>query len=61
MVSLKFIVPLPPSINSQYLTVGRRRVLSKSAKAFKTDVKKIGERPDGLGVYEYRYRKAGDK
>jgi crossover junction endodeoxyribonuclease RusA len=34
-------LPLPPSINSQYVTVGRRRVLSKEAKTFKSDVKKL--------------------
>ena len=49
MISLRFIVPLPPSINSQYLTVGRRRVLSKTAKAFKADVKKIVERHRSAG------------
>lgn len=43
MVSLSLTLPLPPSINSQYVTVGRRRVLSKEAKVFKKDVRKLIE------------------
>ncbi|MDQ3540204.1 MAG: RusA family crossover junction endodeoxyribonuclease [Chloroflexota bacterium] len=39
-VSLSLTLPLPPSINNQYVTVGKRRVLSKSAKTFKRDVTK---------------------
>jgi crossover junction endodeoxyribonuclease RusA len=39
--TIRLTLPLPPSINSQYVTVGRRRVLSKDAKAFKTDVRKL--------------------
>jgi crossover junction endodeoxyribonuclease RusA len=42
--TLKLTLPLPPSINSQYVTVGRRRVLSKNAKSFKNDVRKQIER-----------------
>jgi crossover junction endodeoxyribonuclease RusA len=42
--TLKLTLPLPPSINSQYVTVGRRRVLSKTAKSFKNDVRKQIER-----------------
>lgn len=33
-VSLNLSLPLPPGVNNQYVTVGRRRVLSKSARAF---------------------------
>ena len=40
-VSLKLTLPLPPGINSQYVTVGKRRVLSKSAKTFKRDAGKL--------------------
>jgi crossover junction endodeoxyribonuclease RusA len=42
--TLRLTLPLPPSINSQYVTVGRRRVLSKEAKSFKADVKKLIDR-----------------
>ena len=47
--SLALTLPLPPSVNNQYLTVGRRRVLSKEAQAFHRDVKKRVElaRRDG--------------
>ena len=41
MVAISLTLPLPPSINSQYVTVGRRRVLSKEAQSFKRDVKKL--------------------
>lgn len=37
MKTLRVTLPLPPSINNQYVTVGRRRVLSKTAKAFHKD------------------------
>jgi crossover junction endodeoxyribonuclease RusA len=39
-VSLRLTLPLPPGVNNQYVTVGKRRVLSKPAQAFKRDVKK---------------------
>jgi crossover junction endodeoxyribonuclease RusA len=42
--TLRLTLPLPPSINSQYVTVGRRRVLSKEAKRFKADVRKLIDR-----------------
>ncbi len=37
---LSFVLPLPPSVNQQYVTVGRRRVLSREAQAFYRDVAK---------------------
>jgi crossover junction endodeoxyribonuclease RusA len=36
--TLRLTLPLPPSVNNQYVTVGRRRVLSRGAKAFHRDV-----------------------
>lgn len=49
-VVVTLTLPLPPSVNNQYLTVGRRRVLSKPAQAFNRDVAKRVEhaRRDGL-------------
>ena len=38
--TLKIVLPLPPSVNNQYVTVGRRRVLSAAARAFNNDVAK---------------------
>lgn len=38
---MRIVLPLPPSVNSQYATVGNRRVLSKEASRFKRDVKKL--------------------
>jgi crossover junction endodeoxyribonuclease RusA len=43
-VTLAIELPLPPGVNNQYVTVGRRRVLSKEAKAFKRDVAKRVDR-----------------
>lgn len=42
--NLRLMLPLPPGVNNQYVTAGRRRVLSEPAKAFNRDVKKIIER-----------------
>ncbi len=36
---MRIVLPLPPSINHQYATVGDRRVLSKDAARFKRAVK----------------------
>ena len=36
---VRFTLPLPPSINSQYTQVGKKRVLSKEHAAFKKQVK----------------------
>ena len=39
-VTVRLTLPLPPGINNQYLTVGRRRVLSATAKSFHRDASK---------------------
>ena len=41
---MQIILPLPPSINHQYATVGDRRVLSKDAAQFKRAVKQAVSR-----------------
>jgi crossover junction endodeoxyribonuclease RusA len=38
MKTLRLALPLPPGVNNQYVSVGRRRALSKDAKAFHRDV-----------------------
>jgi crossover junction endodeoxyribonuclease RusA len=38
MATLRLTLPLPPSVNNQYVTVGKRRVLSREAKAFRRSV-----------------------
>jgi crossover junction endodeoxyribonuclease RusA len=40
LFSLRLRLPLPPGVNNQYVTVGRRRVLSREASAFNRDVVK---------------------
>ena len=42
--SVRFALPLPPSINSQYTQVGRKRVLSKEHARFKKQVDHIVHR-----------------
>ncbi|MCB0191983.1 MAG: RusA family crossover junction endodeoxyribonuclease [Anaerolineae bacterium] len=41
---VRFALPLPPSINSQYTRVGNRRVLSKEHAAFKRNVRRLVHR-----------------
>lgn len=36
--AIRFTLPLPPSINDQYITVGNRRVLSPQARRYKRTV-----------------------
>jgi crossover junction endodeoxyribonuclease RusA len=42
-VALSLVLPLPPGVNNQYLTVGRRRVLSAAAKTFHRDLGRLVE------------------
>ena len=39
--TFQIVLPLPPGVNNQYVTVGRRRVLSATAKTFNRDVGKL--------------------
>jgi crossover junction endodeoxyribonuclease RusA len=36
---VQFTLPLPPSVNNQYVTVGKRRMLSREAQAYKRTAK----------------------
>jgi crossover junction endodeoxyribonuclease RusA len=47
--TFQIVLPLPPGVNNQYVSVGRRRVLSASAKSFNRDVAKLiaAERSSG--------------
>jgi crossover junction endodeoxyribonuclease RusA len=40
-ISVSLVLPLPPGVNNQYVTAGKRRVLSAPAKAFNRDTAKI--------------------
>jgi crossover junction endodeoxyribonuclease RusA len=40
-LTLKLTLPLPPGVNNQYVSVGRRRVLSATAKTFHRDVSRV--------------------
>jgi crossover junction endodeoxyribonuclease RusA len=39
--TFEIVLPLPPGVNNQYVSVGRRRVLSAPAKTFNRDVAKL--------------------
>ena len=39
--TFQIVLPLPPGVNNQYVSVGRRRVLSAPAKAFNRNVAKL--------------------
>jgi len=41
MNTLRLELPLPPSVNNQYATVGNRRVLSREARGFRRSVASI--------------------
>jgi crossover junction endodeoxyribonuclease RusA len=43
-VAVRLTLPLPPGVNNQYVTVRKRRVLSKTAQSFNRDVAKAVER-----------------
>ena len=47
--TFQIVLPLPPGVNNQYMSVGRRRVLSAAAKTFNRDVAKLiaAERTNG--------------
>jgi crossover junction endodeoxyribonuclease RusA len=49
-VSFRLTLPLPPGVNNQYVTVGRKRVLSKPAQAFNKNVAKLVEQARRDGV-----------
>jgi crossover junction endodeoxyribonuclease RusA len=39
--TFQIVLPLPPGVNNQYVSVGRRRVLSAPAKSFNRDIAKL--------------------
>jgi len=47
--TLSLVLPLPPGVNNQYVTVGDRRVLSKEARSFRRNVETEIERLRGKG------------
>lgn len=49
---MRIVLPLPPSINHQYATVGDRRVLTKDAARFKRAVKQAVARLDAAALGE---------
>jgi crossover junction endodeoxyribonuclease RusA len=48
-ITFRLTLPLPPSVNNQYVTVGRKRVLSKPAQTFNKDVAKIVDQARAKG------------
>jgi len=56
--TLSLVLPMPPGVNNQYVTVGSRRVLSKPARAFRKDVAVLIERLRTKGQLEPDVEKA---
>ncbi|MBA3274873.1 MAG: RusA family crossover junction endodeoxyribonuclease [Chloroflexia bacterium] len=56
--TLTLVLPMPPGVNNQYVTVGNRRVLSKSARAFRKDVAVLVERLRTKGQLDPAVEKA---
>ena len=52
MRTLRLTLPLPPGVNNQYVTVGKRRVLSKQAKAFHRDAAAVVNDRRGHGAID---------
>lgn len=49
-IQARFELPLPPSINQQYATVGGRRILSKASRTYKKEVRRVVRRLRAAGV-----------
>ena len=56
--TLRIVLPLPPSVNNQYVTVGRRRVLSAPARAFNSNVAKSVEALRASGQLSWESERA---
>ena len=56
--TLTLVLPMPPGVNNQYVTVGNRRVLSKPARAFRKDVAVLIERLRTKGQLDPAIEKA---
>jgi crossover junction endodeoxyribonuclease RusA len=56
--SLSLVLPLPPSVNNQYATVGNRRVLSKEARSFRRNTETEIERLRSKGRIDPAVEKA---
>jgi crossover junction endodeoxyribonuclease RusA len=41
VTTIRLVLPLPPGVNNQYVSVGRRRVLSATARTYHRDVAKV--------------------
>jgi len=56
--TLALVLPLPPGVNNQYVTVGKRRVLSKEARSFRRNVETELERLRSKGKIDPKAEKA---
>jgi crossover junction endodeoxyribonuclease RusA len=52
MKTLRLRLPLPPGVNNQYVTVGKRRVLSKQARAFHRDAAAVVQEARSRGAID---------
>lgn len=59
--TLKLTLPLPPGVNNQYATVGRRRVLSREARGFRRSVAAIVRDGFTTGLIRQPWLEAAEK
>ena len=57
-VTLSLTLPLPPGVNNQYVTVGRRRALSATARRFHSDANKAIEALRSSGTIHPAHERA---
>ena len=57
-VTLSLVLPLPPGVNNQYVTVGRRRALSATARQFHSNAKKAIEALRSSGAIHPEHERA---
>jgi crossover junction endodeoxyribonuclease RusA len=57
-VTLSLTLPLPPGVNNQYVTVGRRRALSATARQFHSNAKKTIEALRSSGAIDPAHERA---
>lgn len=57
-VTISLTLPLPPGVNNQYVTVGRKRALSATARKFHNDARKVIDNLRSSGAIQRAHERA---
>ena len=57
-VTISLTLPLPPGVNNQYVTVGRKRALSATARKFHNDARKVIDNLRSSGAIQPAHERA---